>query len=136
MLLAAVLLAMAQAPGQSQTPVLDNEYVRVSRNSAPCARATVGCGDRVIVALGDVTFNSPKSRVTLKRGDFAVFTKGETHEPPFGTYFEVAIKPNHPPATRPKELIPASKNVIRYDGADFHVFDEHLAVGDTRERHS
>jgi quinoprotein glucose dehydrogenase len=131
-----VLLGMTALSAQAQTPVLDNDYVRVTRNAAPCAQSRVACGDRVIVALGDLTFRSATAQVTLERGDFVVFTKGETHEPPVGRYFEVAIKPNHPPATRPKELLPASKNVIRYDGTDFHVFDEHLAVGDTRERHS
>jgi hypothetical protein len=34
---------------------LDNEYVRVTRNAATCPEANMpGCGDRVIVALGDI----------------------------------------------------------------------------------
>jgi len=44
-----MLLLQAQAP----TPALENDYVRVMRDEAPCASAsTRGCGDRVIVALG------------------------------------------------------------------------------------
>ena len=39
---------------QTGTVVLDNEYVRVTRNAAPCAAPNVpGCADRVIVALGE-----------------------------------------------------------------------------------
>jgi len=123
---------------QAPTPALENDYVRVMRDSAPCASArSAGCGDRVIVALGEVELRSGKTRRKMTRGDIAVFRHGESYEPPTGgSYFEVNIKPNHPPVQSPPEIIPPEKNAIRYDGKHFFVFEEKLAVGDTRARHS
>jgi signal peptidase I len=123
---------------QAPTPALENDYVRVTRDAAPCASATVpSCGDRVIVALGEIELRFGKSRRKMTRGDIAVFRPGESYEPPTGgSYFEVNIKPNHPPVQFPREIIPPEKNAIRYDGKSFFVFEERLAVGDTRARHS
>jgi len=122
---------------QTATPALENDYVRVMRDVAPCASAVVkGCGDRVIVALSEIELRSGKSHRKLTRGDIAVFKPGESYEPPTGSYFEVNIKPNHPPVQSPHEIIPPEKNEIRYDGKRFLVFEERLAVGDTRARHS
>lgn len=123
---------------QTQAVVLENDYVRVARDDAPCASAAVpGCRDRVIVALGDVALGSGTARRTLKRGDIAVFTGGESYQPPVGgAYFEVAFKPSHPPVESPRELIPPDKNALLHDGERFFVFEERLAVGDTRPRHS
>ena len=42
------------ATGEDETLVLDNAYAAVHRNAAPCADAGPGCGDRVVVAFGDV----------------------------------------------------------------------------------
>ena len=39
-------------------------------------------------------------------------------------------------ALSPGEIIPPEKNPIRHDGTDFFVFEEKLAPGDTRARHS
>ena len=62
---------------------IDNEYVRVSRDEAPCASASEpNCADRVIVALGDIELVSAGSRRQMTRGDIAVFTPGESYEPP------------------------------------------------------
>jgi len=36
----------------------------------------------------------------------------------------------------PPEIIPPEKNAIRYDGERFFIFEERLAPGDTRPRHS
>jgi quercetin dioxygenase-like cupin family protein len=123
---------------QTQPVALENEYVRVTRDAAPCASATVpGCGDRVIVALARIELRSGKSRRKMTRGDIAVFKPGESYEPPRGgDFFEVAIKANHPPVQSPRELIPPEKNAMRYDGKRFFIFEEKLAVGDTRPRHS
>ncbi|MEK6320052.1 MAG: hypothetical protein AABN33_00070 [Acidobacteriota bacterium] len=123
---------------QAPTAVLENDYVRVMRDAAPCAAAKArGCGDRVIVALGEIELRFGKSRRKMTRGDIAVFKPGESYEPPTGgSYFEVNIKPNHPPVQSPDEIIPPEKNAIRYDGRRFFVFEERLAVGDTRPRHS
>jgi len=117
---------------------VDNEYVRVTRDEAPCAVATEpGCADRVIVALGDIELISGGLHRKMARGDIAVFRQGESYEPPTGgAYFEVVIKPNHPPVQSPSEIIPPEKNALRYEGERFFVFEERLAPGDTRPRHS
>jgi quercetin dioxygenase-like cupin family protein len=117
---------------------LENDYVLVTRDGAPCASSsTPGCADRVIVALGDVELRAGASHRTMARGDIAVFGPGESYEPPIGgPFFEVAIKPDHPPVQAPPQIIPPEKNVLRYDGKDFFVFEERLDPGDTRARHS
>lgn len=123
---------------QAQAPALDNDYVRVTRDAALCAQAnTPGCGDRVIVALGEIELRSGKSHRKMTRGDLAVFKPGESYDAPTGgSFFEVNIKPNHPPVQSPREIIPPEKNAIRYDGQHFFIFEERLAAGDTRARHS
>jgi quercetin dioxygenase-like cupin family protein len=117
---------------------LDNEYVRVTRDVAPCASASVpGCGERVVVALGEIELESGGTRRHMTRGDIAVFSMGESYEPPLtGPFFEIAIKPRHPPVQSPSEIIPAEKNLMRYEGEHFFVFEEMLAPGETRARHS
>ena len=123
---------------QTGTVVLDNEYVRVTRNAAPCAAPNVpGCADRVIVALGETELVAAGLRRTMVRGDIAVFKPGEAYEPPAGgPFFEVAIKPNHPPVRSPGEILPPEKNALRYDGERFFIFEERLEPGETRARHS
>jgi hypothetical protein len=122
---------------QTQTPVLDNDYVRVTTDVAPCAQARPECGDRVIVALGAIELRSGKKQRKMIRGDVAVFKSGESYESPTGgPFFEVSIKPNHPPVQSPREIIRPEKNAIRYEGQHFFVFEERLAAGDTRARHS
>jgi quercetin dioxygenase-like cupin family protein len=123
---------------QSNSVALENEYVRVTRDAAPCASATSpGCGDRVIVALGEVELRSGGSLRKMARGDVAVFKPGESYESPTGgPFFEVAFKANHPAVESPHEIIPPEKNAIRYDGERFFIFEERLAPGDTRPKHS
>ncbi len=127
---------------QSNAIALENEYVRVMRDSAPCASATApGCGDRVIVALGEIELRSGAGsrKITRKmtRGDIAVFKPGESYEPPTGgAFFEVAFKADHPPVESPREIIPPEKNAMRYEGERFFIFEERLDPGDTRPRHS
>lgn len=124
---------------QADATVLDNPYVRVSRNAAPCASAQAsGCAtDRIIVALSSVELNSLTGTRKLDRGGIAVFTTSEIYAPPVGgQYFEVVLKSDRPPVRSPKEMIPPDKNSILHDGEDFFVFLEQLAPGDTRPRHS
>jgi hypothetical protein len=123
---------------QAPTPALENDYVRVMRDAVMCASSEPAeCGDRVIVALGEIELQSGRSRRKMKRGDIAVFKHGESYKTPTGgSYFEVNIKPNHPPVQSPAEIIPPEKNAIRYDGDRFFVFEERLGVGETRPRHS
>ena len=133
--LALLLLSFPALAGEI---VLENDYVRVARDAAPCALAHVPeCADRVIVALGDIELGSEGARWTMARGDIAVFGPRESYEPPDGgSFFEVSIKADHPPVESPGELVAPEKNTIRHDGADFFVFEEKLAPGDVRARHS
>jgi hypothetical protein len=133
-----LLLLLLSFPAFAGEIVLENDYVRVTRDAAPCASATTAeCGDRVIVALGDIELASDGARRTMARGDIAVFGLGQSYELPDGaSFFEVSIKENRPPVQSPGELIPPEKNAIRYDGKDFFVFEEKLPPGDTRARHS
>lgn len=149
-LVCAALVCLAASPewtpAQSQggipqpgNPVaLDNEYVRVSRDAAPCASAAApGCEDRVIVAMGDIELAVGNTRRKMKRGEVAVFKAGESYQPPAqGSYYEVAIKPGHPPVKSPPELIPPPMNLVVYEGTRFFIYEERLDRGDTRPRHS
>jgi len=117
---------------------LENEFVKVSRNTAPFAKGTApGGGDRVVVAMGDVALTAGGAVKQLARGQFVVFGPGDSYELPAGSaFFEVAIKPDHPPVTPPGEMIPPAKNLLLYDGPRFFIYEEKLAVGDIRPRHS
>jgi len=73
----------------------------------------------------------------MKYGDIAVFKAGQSYQPPAGgRYFEIAIKPAHPPIKSPSELIPPPKNLMVFEGRTFFIYEEKLEVGDTRTRHS
>ena len=118
---------------QAGSPAINNDFVQVSKNSAPCAAAGPSCGERVVVALGQIELGGKK----MTRGEIRVFKAGERYAPPTGgDYFEVAWKPNRPKAARPPVVIAAEKNDLLYDGERFFVFEEKLAIGDTRARHS
>src|SRR5258708_29761342 len=70
----------------------------------------------------------------MRRGEIAVFKAGESYGPPTGgAFFEVAIKPNHPPAKPPAEIIQPAKNTIVYEGERFFIYEEPLAPGGTPE---
>lgn len=116
---------------------LENEYVRVTRNAATCPEANVpGCGDRVIVALDDIQIVAGYAKRNLSRGKVMVFERERAFQPPTGEFFEVVIKPDHPPVLSPLEVIAPEKNAMLYEGERFFVFEEKLAPGDTRARHS
>src|ERR1700676_1405835 len=84
-------------------PLLENDFVRVFRNSAPCATGAAFCGDRIVLALGPVEVSGQK----MERGDVKVFKTGERYSPPMsGDYLEVVIKPGHPQATAPNAGTP------------------------------
>jgi hypothetical protein len=132
-----LLLLLLSFPAFAGETVLDNEYVRVTRDAAPCAAAGPECADRIIVALDDIGLSSGGTRRTLARGDIAVFGPEQSYvAPDAGAFLEVSIKANHPPARSPGEIIAPEKNAMRHDGTDFFVFEEKLAPGDTRARHS
>jgi len=115
---AALCAAFLHAPPLGAATALENDYVRVSRDEAPCAQAgTPGCAERVIVAMGEIDLRFGKVLRAMRRG-------------------EVAVKPNHPPVKSPAEIIPPAKNTIVYEGERFFIYEERLAPGDTRARHS
>jgi hypothetical protein len=62
-----LLVALLYFQTLQASPLLENEFVRVSRNMAPCAAAAPSCGDRVLLALGSIEVSGQKwSEVTLK----------------------------------------------------------------------
>jgi len=138
--LIAIFMILASLPVASLATetILDNDYVRVTRDATPCALShPPECSGRVIVALEDIEVDSDGTRQRLGRGDIAVFSAGQSYQLRSGaSYFEVSIKENHPPALSPGETIAPEKNAMRHDGTDFFVFEEKLAPGDTRARHS
>jgi hypothetical protein len=122
---------------QGSPVVLDNEYVRVTRDAASCAETSEGCAERILVALDPIELEGSRGRRRMARGEIALFEASERHPAPAGGRFlEVVIKPGHPPATSPGARIPPDKNAILHDGRDFFVFEERLNPGDTRARHS
>jgi hypothetical protein len=130
---ALLILALLQAVAP---PVVDNAYVRAVRDNSPCAARSAGCGRRIIVALSPIEITmAGKTTRTLSRGDVAVFAPADTYAVSGARFVEVAIKANHPQATRPQSYLPAEKNRRLYDSDDVFVFEEQLAPGDTRARH-
>lgn len=128
-LMALILLLQAAPAG----PLLDNEYVRVFKNSAPCA-AAAACGERVFVALAAVEVNGKE----MQRGDVKVFKAGEHYAvPSSGNFVEVQIKSPHPKVMPPAPGTPPPPgNKILYDDKDFTVFAEKMQPGEYAAPHS
>ena len=128
------LVALIFLQAVPSSPLLENEFVRVFKNSAPCAAAAASCGERVVVALGSVEVNGQK----MERGDIKVFKAGERYSPPkSGDFLEVAIKPSHPKVIPPGPgTPPAPGNKVLYDGKDFTVFAEKMQPGEYAAPHS
>ena len=123
------------AAGEDGTLVLDNAYAAVHRNAAPCADAGPGCGDRVVVAFGDVKVTAGGSAVELGYAEVFVAAAGTAYEIR-GDFAEVNLKPDPPSVEGPAVSIPAGKNERLHDAEDYFVFEERLEPGDTRPRHS
>ena len=132
MIIEALSALLIQAAPQTNV-VLENEYVRVMRDSAPCASAGAGCSDRVIVALSPTSIGARR----MARGDIAVFSANEKHpHPKGGHFFEVQFMREYPPVLLPDTVIPPTGNVPKFDGDRFRIFEERLGVGEFRPRHS
>jgi hypothetical protein len=129
-----ILLALLFLQAVQTSPTVDNDYVRVFKNSAPCAAAAAPCGERVLVALGSVEVNGEK----MERGDIKVFKPGERYSPPTGgDYLEVTIKPTHPKVmSLAAGTPPPPGNRILYDAQDFTVFAEKMQPGEYSAPHS
>ena len=127
-----VALLLFQASHAS--PLLENDFVRVFRNAAPCAGGSASCGDRVVLALGSIELGGQK----MERGDVKVFKTGEHYSPPTnGEYLEVVIKPGHPKVTAPTAgTPPAPDNKVLHDGKDFTIFEEKMQPGELSSPHS
>lgn len=130
LLLVALLFAQMTPAG----PLLENEFVQVFRNAAPCASAAPSCGDRVFVALGPVELSGKK----MERGDIRVFKAGEPYSAPSnGEFLEVIIKPGHPKVSTPAAGTPPPPgNKVLYDSKNFTVFEEKMQVGEKSVEHS
>lgn len=116
---------------------LDNPYMKVLRDGAACTLAnTPNFGTRIIVALDKIKFRSNRGTIKIKRGEIAVFLERESYDLPVGSYFEIALKKNHPPLSKPSEWVEPTKNTVIYEDAEFRVFEERLNPGDTRDLHS
>jgi hypothetical protein len=125
-------------PGAKPATALENEYVVVSRNIAPCATATPDkCDDRVILAMGNLTLTSGAKKREMKHAEIAVFGVGQSYSIAVGSpFFEITIKPRHPPIRAPVERIAAPANLPLHQGKTFFIYEEVLPVGGTRPRHS
>jgi hypothetical protein len=122
---------------QATSVVLDNAYARVTRDTAPCARASTECVDRVVVALGFLEIESDGKTRRLERGDVAVFGRDQSYAVLTPrSFLEVVLKPGRPRTESTAEMIPPAKNEIIHEAPAFFVFEERLAPGDTRPRHS
>jgi quercetin dioxygenase-like cupin family protein len=130
MMLAALLFLQAV----QMSPLVENDFVRVFKNTAPCATAEASCGRRVVVALGSVELNGQK----MGRGDIKVFKAGEQYSAPkSGDFLEIAIKPTHPKVAAPSPGAPPPPgNKVLYDGKDFTVFEEKMQPGEYSAPHS
>ena len=132
------LVALAAGLQTLSGTTLENDYVRITRNAAPCAAASPSvCGERVLVALGPIQFEQYGQPRRLERGQIAVFRWNESYTGPMsGLFVEVSIKQDRPRVQTPPVLIPPEKNELLYDGDAFFVFEERLPPGETRARHS
>ena len=129
-----ILTALLFFQTLSTSPLLENDFVRVFRNSAPCAAGAASCGDRVVVALGSMEVSGQK----MERGDVKVFKTGEKYSPPkSGEYLEVVIKPGHPKVMAPSAGTPPPPgNKVLYDGKEFTIFEEKMQPGEISSSHS
>jgi hypothetical protein len=129
-----LLAAMIFLQAMQGAPVVDNEFVRVFKNSAPCAMAAPSCGERIVVALGPIEINGQK----MDRGDIKGFKAGEGYSAPKkGNYLEASIKPTHPKVMPPAAgLPPAPHNKVLYDGKDITVFEEKMQPDEYDAPHS
>ena len=72
------ILALLFLQAMQASPLVENDFVRVFKSSAPCASAAASCGDRVLVALGAIEVNGQK----MERGEIKVFKSGDRYTPP------------------------------------------------------
>ena len=126
------------AVAEDDTLVLDNGYATVHRNAAPCAGGGTGCGDRIIVAFGDLSVvPSGGSPVQLGYADVFVAGGGRVLRNP-----RPRVRRGQPEG-RPSGgrgagggHSPRARTNCSTTATNYFVFEERLEPGDTRERHS
>ena len=125
-------------PGAKPATALENDYVlrepqyrALRHRQRGSVRGPRDSGDgRRDAILG-------RQEAAIKRGEVAVFGARQSYEIAVGSpFFEVAIKPKHPPIRAPAERIAAGANLALHQGKTFFIYEEILPVGDTRARHS
>jgi hypothetical protein len=95
-----------------------------------------GFSDHIIVALGDIEVSASNTGHRMVRGDEAVFKSGESFGlSPGASFFEVAIKTNHPRVESPPEIIPPEKTPCATTGTTISS-SRRSSLRRTRERHS
>jgi len=115
--------------------VLENDYVRVSRDEAPCGPAgTPGCAERVIVAMGEISCARKVLRA-MRRGEVAVFRPANLPSAGGGPPISRSRSTDRRRSNAPPRSFPPRK-YDRVRGERFFIYEERLAPGDTRERHS
>jgi quercetin dioxygenase-like cupin family protein len=121
-----MLLALFYIQAIQASPVVENDFVRVFKSSAPCATGAASCGERIVLSLGSIEVNGQKME------------PGERYIPPkAGEFLEVAIKPTHPKVMPPEAGTPPPPgNKILYDEKDFTVFAESMQPGEYSAPHS
>ena len=116
---------------------LENDYVKVMYNSSVISQGkSPEFGKRVIVALDEVKIRSGSGLKELKRGEVAVFGEEESYRIESGSFFEVAMKKDHPPYKGPDEWVEPVNNKVVYNDMQFRIFEERLGPGETRPLHS
>src|SRR6266853_4986689 len=129
-----LLVALFYLQTLQASPLLENEFVGVSRNMAPCSAGAPSCGERILSALGFIEVSGQK----IERGDVQVFKSGVSYTPPKnGEYLELVIKPDHPKmAGLPAGSPPPPANKVLYDGKEFTIFEEKMEPGEISPGHS
>ena len=119
----------------TDSAVIDNEYVSVTKNNTIAANSSV-YSYRVIIALTNTIIKSSKGNISLIRGKTAVFSLKDTFRITEGEYFEVAIKKNHPIPVAPAIWYEPANNNTVLENDEFRIFEEILPPGGVRVLHS
>jgi hypothetical protein len=131
------LYAFTFASSQKDSVALENDYVKVMRQSSiGFSEDNSIFGTRIIVALSNTKIEYNHFQKNLKRGDVSVYQSTERYKIIEGDFFEISIKSNHPKVKSPETWIEPLKNKVIYENNEFRIFEERLDPGDTRELHS
>lgn len=136
LLVALLLLEPLSAVPDSQParqPLVDNEFLAVWKNEAPCGTVPARCDGSVLLALSPVRLGDG----AMQRGAFQAFAAGTHYAAPAGgDFLAIELKKGRPAGPRPAEARPAPSIAPLQDDPTFFVYIEALAPGETRARHS